>query len=85
VAPESDAAQVQSFLERHISASEAKTFCSLMEKFASSHGRAGAARRTAASSAGGKGKKAKKRHQKPGTKSRAKSSPAKHKKAPRRG
>ena len=38
VDPDADAAAVQAFLERHVAASEAKTFCRVMEKLAAQKG-----------------------------------------------
>jgi endonuclease III len=63
VAPESDVAEIQSFLERHVSANDAKLFCHLMERRAASEPRGGHEKRAVdaapAQAEAGKRKKAK--------------------------
>ena len=81
VAPDCDVAVVQSFLERHVAATDAKQFCHVMEKFAGFHGGAGSVASAARSSR--KGKKTRKKE--PVKKRPAKSSAAPRKKASRRG
>jgi endonuclease III len=82
VAPECSVADVQSFLERHVSAKDARQFCRVMEKFAAARGRSGSTRtKRAKSSAGGARKSPKKK-----TKARkaSKTGAVKRKKAKRR-
>ena len=47
IAPESEVAEIQSFLERHVTANDAKLFCHLMERHAASEPRGGHGKRTA--------------------------------------
>jgi len=47
---DSTLAEVQSFLERHISATDARLFCHLMESYASGHARGGSEKSSTASS-----------------------------------
>jgi endonuclease III len=81
VAPDCDVAVVQSFLERHVAAADAKQFCHVMERFAGSHVDAGSA--TSATRSPGRRKKTRKKE--PAKKRPARSSAARRKKASRRG
>ncbi len=69
IAPDCQVAAVQSFLERHVSAADAKQFCRLMERFAASRIKSGSGKRSSASKRGTR--KTAKKHVKKGSPSGA--------------